>query len=357
MDKRITLVFLFLVSLFIVSCSNRVTNVYIGENVVIYPSPPDTTRIQYLTSINNSEDIKGKQSGFNKAIFGASVPIAIVKPYGLAVQKGRIFVCDAGIAGLEVMDLKEKSFNVFIPKGRGQLKTPVNCSVDASGMLYVADPSRRQIVIFDSIGQYVDAFGDTTANAKPTDVAVLGDKIWVPDAAHNKVNVYQKNTRGFLFSFPDSTQTGEGHLFQPVNICVTEKAVYVTDFGDFKVKSYTLTGEFLASVGEFGSAFGQLVRPKGIAVDKDDNLMVVDAQFDNVQIFNKSGQLLMFFGGANKGPGSMYLPAKVTVDYENLEYFSKFVDPAFTLKYLVYVTNQYGTDKINVYGAVESKKK
>ena len=64
----------------------------------------------------------------------------------------------------------------------------------------------------------------------------------------------------------------------------------------------------------------------------------------------------MFFGGTYKGPGGMYLPAKVAVDYQNLAYFSNYVDPAFKLKYLIFVTNQYGPDKINIYGAVDSKK-
>jgi hypothetical protein len=138
---------------------------------------------------------------------------------------------------------------------------------------------------------------------------------------------------------------------------VTNEAVYVTDFGDFKVKIYNHKGEFLSAVGGFGSAFGQLVRPKGIAVDREDNLFVVDAGFENVQIFNKDGQLLMFFGGSTNSPGGMSLPAKVIIDYEHLSYFEKYVDPAFHLKYLVFVTNQYGSDKISVYGAVEMKKK
>jgi DNA-binding beta-propeller fold protein YncE len=253
------------------------------------------------------------------------------------------------------MDLGEKTFSQFIPKGRGQLKTPTNCWVDSQGTLYVADPGRRQIVIFDTLGQYVDAFGDTP-KSKPTDVTVYDNRIWVPDAAQNRVNVYGQSDRKLIFSFPDSTITDEGHLYQPINICVANDVVYVTDFGDFKVKSYTLKGEFITAVGGFGNAFGQLARPKGIAVDREDNLFVVDAAFENVQIFNKKNQLLMFFGGTYKGPGGMYLPAKVLVDYNNLDHYQKFVDPAFKLKYLIYVTNQYGPDKINVYGAVDIKK-
>ena len=63
----------------------------------------------------------------------------------------------------------------------------------------------------------------------------------------------------------------------------------------------------------------------------------------------------MFFGGPYKGPGDMWLPAKVIVDYDNLDYFRQYVDPKFNLKYLIIVSNQYGPDKISVYGAVSPK--
>ena len=100
----------------------------------------------------------------------------------------------------------------------------------------------------------------------------------------------------------------------------------------------------------------QMVRPKGIAVDRESNLYVVDAGIENTQIFNKEGKLLMYFGGTYEGPGGMWLPAKITIDYYNMKYFQKYVDPDFVLKYLILVTNQFGPDKLNVYGRVDPKR-
>ncbi|MFZ4550091.1 MAG: hypothetical protein ACOYN4_21765, partial [Bacteroidales bacterium] len=122
------------------------------------------------------------------------------------------------------------------------------------------------------------------------------------------------------------------------------------------IKIFSYEGEFIRSVGSYGQGIGQFSRPKGIAVDRDSNLYVVDAGFENTQIFSSEGKLLMFFGGNYKGPGDMWLPAKVTLDYDNLKYFEKFVDPSFNLKYLVFVSNQFGPDKISIYGAVEAAK-
>jgi hypothetical protein len=63
----------------------------------------------------------------------------------------------------------------------------------------------------------------------------------------------------------------------------------------------------------------------------------------------------MYFGGSYTKPGDMWLPAKVVIDYKNLDYFQEYVHPSFNLKYLIFVTNQYGPDKINVYGFISKK--
>ena len=121
------------------------------------------------------------------------------------------------------------------------------------------------------------------------------------------------------------------------------------------IKRYTLDGEYIDSIGSRGDGLGQFAKLKGIAVDSESNIYAVDASFDNVQMFNNEGKLLMAFGGHYEGPGGLIIPAKVMIDYDNLQYFQKYVDPAFDLKYLIFVTSQYGPDLINVYGRVEPK--
>jgi DNA-binding beta-propeller fold protein YncE len=187
-------------------------------------------------------------------------------------------------------------------------------------------------------------------------VVVAGDTVFVTDPLNFRINAYNKSTLQLLFTFPEGASVGDQNwLYNPLNLCVGKGKIYVTDFGDSRVKMFTMNGEYISAVGSYGAGLAQFVRPKGIALDREENLYVVDAGFENVQIFNKEGQLLMFFGGPYKGTGDMYLPAKVTIDYFNLRFYEKFVDPAFRLKYLIFVTNQYGPDKVTVYGRIEPK--
>lgn len=347
------LIILIIVSLFI-SCSRKTQPIGGSESLVIYPAPPDTTRIQFLTSFSSSHDVTGRQKSFTKFIVGDGEDAIINKPYGLAVADGKIYICDTYIHGLQIVDMNESSFESFIPTGPGQLGVPINCFVDEKGFLYIADTERKQIVIFNENGEYYDSYGEK-GNFKPGDVVVLNDTIWVSNIPGHCINVYRNDsTYTNLFTFPHSEVGSEDYLFSPTNIYVTEDKVYVTDFGAFIIKVYNHKGEFIRSIGSYGQNPGQFARPKGIAVDNESNLYVVDAGFENVQVFNKEGKLLMHFGGSYKGKGDMWLPAKIILDYEHLSYFEKFVDPRFDLEYLIFVTNQYGPDKINVYGYVKA---
>ena len=358
MTKKILTVALLagIIPFFFSSCSPKASKRKMKSEAVIYPAPPDPARIQYLTSISSSDNSVGKQSHFEKFVFGESSPKPIKKPYGVSVHGGKIYVCDAGIGGIEVIDLDKSNFEYFIPKGKGEMKLPLNCFVDDTGTIFVADGRRREVLVYGPDRTYIGAIGGDSTY-KPTDVYVYDDKIFVADLGNKKIRVYRADDREPVTDFPDSASAKEARLFMPTNIYVTNDRVYVSDMGDFNVKEYTHDGKFVKSVGSQGSGLGQLARPKGIAVDADGNLYVVDASFENTQIFNKDGKLLMYFGGPYKGPGDMWLPAKVTIDYDNLRYFQKYLDPSYKMKYLVLVTNQYGPDKVNIYAAVEPKSK
>ncbi|MBI2966496.1 MAG: hypothetical protein HYY40_01615 [Bacteroidetes bacterium] len=334
------------------SCSAGKLSKKNKSGIIIYPPPPDTARIQFLTRISSAADISGSRNWFVNFLLGKETGMPILKPYGIAVQKGKIFVCDKGLAGLEIIDLEKRSFDYFIPSGNGKLSMPLGCYADTSGLLYVADAGRLQIVVFDRDGNYVKSIGDT-ADFKPTDVFVYDRKIWVSNMAGHKIDVYSTDPPYILLnSFTQSEPGKIDYLYSPVNIFVNNEKVFVTDFGDFKIKMFSHDGKFLDTLGTYGINMGQLAKPKGTATDRESNVFVADAAFENVQIFNKEGKLLMFFGGPYKGPGDMWLPVEVVIDYDNMSYFQKYVATGFELKYLIFVSNQFGPDKITVYGRI-----
>ena len=92
---------------------------------VLYPPPPDTARMEYLTSISGS-DFTGKRTKFATFVMGAEDVSSMVKPYGINVQNGKLYICDPGIGGLEIIDFDKKKYRNFTPGSTGQLKSPLH---------------------------------------------------------------------------------------------------------------------------------------------------------------------------------------------------------------------------------------
>ncbi len=341
-------------SILAISCAQKKALTNAADQAAVYPSPPDTARIQYLTSLSSSKDIEKKRGDFKKYVLGEEDFKPIIKPYGAAFYKSKVFICDLDLEGLEIIDLNSGEFNYFIPKGIGKLQLPINCSIDSVGDIYIADVKRRQIVVFNKDLEFITSIGGDE-NFKPTDVFVTRDKVWVCNIINGSIDVFKKDSAyTFLYSIT-GTKSKEGKLYQPTNLFVTQEKVYVSDFGEFNIKIYDHSGEYLTTIGSYGKNIGQFTRPKGIMVDNDENLYVVDAAFENVQIFDKEGQLLMFFGGSYREPGGMWLPAKIAISYDNNNYFKKYVNSRYNLKFVILVTNNFGPDKISVYGSIELK--
>ncbi len=81
---------------------------------------------------------------------------------------------------------------------------------------------------------------------------------------------------------------------------------------------------YFSTFGSAGDSPGYFSRPRGVAADSEGNIYVVDAIFDNIQIFDKNGSLLMAFGGPGKEYGQFWLPAGIYIDKNDTIYVSDY---------------------------------
>jgi DNA-binding beta-propeller fold protein YncE len=86
---------------------------------------------------------------------------------------------------------------------------------------------------------------------------------------------------------------------------------------NFRVQQFAPDLTPIRQIGKKGDMPGYFGQPKGIAVDPEDHLYVVDANFESVQIFNADGQLLLDFGTEGHNPGEFWLPAGISIDSHN----------------------------------------
>src|SRR3569832_885582 len=235
----------------------------------VYPAPPDQARYIYERTLRVNEDVE-QLSGFarwRELATGHSEEIrGLVKPYGLAARRGRVYDGDGGDRRTLGSD--------------AELRRPVGVAVSPDGTrLYVVD-------------------------------------IGGVDSDEHRVQVLDTQS-GQLLQTIGRRGIGDGEFNLPVQAATApDGTLYVVDGGNFRVQAFTGDGHFRFAFGEVGRFPGQFARPKGIATDASGNIYVVDAAFGNMQIFNPQGQVLMFIGTRDKSsyPGKFYLPAGVAVD-------------------------------------------
>ncbi|WP_456381036.1 6-bladed beta-propeller [Thiolapillus sp.] len=314
---------------------------------VFYPPLPNPPRIQFLTTFSGAADLEqAEKSELATFVLGkeAKEERELTKPYGVALFDGKLYAADTRGGGYAIFDLRENTFRAV-----GGLKKPINITFDEKGNKYVTDTILDQVVVYGPGDNRIQAFGET-GKMKPGDVAILGNKLFVSDLKNHQIQVLDKTSGEFLYAI-GSAGSAEGQLIYPTNLAVgPDGNLYVSDTGNFRVQVFSPEGRFIRKLGEIGTALGKFARPKGISVDREGRIYVVDAAFQNVQVFDSEGKLLMFFAEPGNGPGQLYLPTDISIDYENVAYFQPYAEPGFKLEYVILVSNQFGPNKVNVYG-------
>jgi len=324
-----------------------------------FPPPPDEPRLQYLTAFSSEREFRGHEDkSLMTFLTGVRAPEkSFGKPYGAATGNKKIYVCDTDLGAVLTVDLQTRRIRGLVPEGEGFLNMPLNITVDTNGDIYIADAGRNQVVVFDKNENYVGAIGKT-GELKPRDVVVGKDRIYIADFITHGIRAYDKGTREFLFSIPsagDKTNY-DRTIIMPTNLALDQEGrVYVADTGGFRVQVYDGAGNYIRSIGSMGDSPGQFARVKGIAVDREDRLYATDAMSQVTQIFDAQGRPLTWFGDPAGSAKDKMLPAKVLVDYDDVDFFQSYAAPGFKVEYLVMVINQMGDHKLSVYGFGERK--
>lgn len=82
-----------------------------------------------------------------------------------------------------------------------------------------------------------------------------------------------------------------------------------------RVFVYDHNEDLLFKFGQKGGGSGKLARPRGIAVDQDnERIFIVDYLRHTVSVYSLDGQYLFEFGGMGVGRGWFYYPTDVAVD-------------------------------------------
>jgi len=80
------------------------------------------------------------------------------------------------------------------------------------------------------------------------------------------------------------------------------------------------SGKFIAAIGQVGDSSGNLFRPKGVGIDSEGHIYLVEGFWGVVQVFDRQGQLLYDFGQRGIRLGEFQLPAGIFIDQRDRIY-------------------------------------
>jgi len=327
---------------------------------IFFPPPPETPRLQFLKSFSGPEDLGVvTKSTLERFIAGEPEKVEGIKtPYGAAIFEGKLYICDIGKKMVEVFDLRNRTFD-YLTKDR-RLANPVNIYIDDDGTKYIADPTAGFVFVFDQ-NNNISAMLGKESKINPIDVVVRGTLCYVTDFASNQIVVMDKTTGrevarigkrsdGLRRSEPLMTlANGDFSLISDLTLD-QQGNIYVTDKAGARITQFDRSGVFRRTIGRLGDNIDEFIRPKGIAIDKENRIWVIDAGSEVAKIYNQQAQLLLFFGLPGNEPGMMNLPTKIVLDYDNVEFFKQYAVEGANIEFLVLVTNQYGPNKVSIYG-------
>jgi DNA-binding beta-propeller fold protein YncE len=303
---------------------------------ISWPPPPEPTRVRWLEHIANSvwAEPPTKLGVFLSKISGKQRSFTLKKPYSVTTDStGRVFVSDTGWGGVLMFDRPNHIFGWRGDKGEGALSKASGLAVDSADHLYVSDINLQRVHEFAPDGRFIRTIGAGVL-IQPVGMAIDHEKrrLWVVDTRLHGVAIFDLDSGAHIRTI-GKRGSDDGNFNFPTNIAIG-KEVYITDTFNFRVQVLDREGAYLRKWGRNCDSFGCFSRAKGIALDSTGNVYVTDAAFNNVQIFDPTGRLLLFFGGIGNGPGRMWLPAGMHITADDQ----------------VYVVSQYNW-RVNIYQA------
>lgn len=210
----------------------------------------------------------------------------------------------------------EPSF-LFSIYGEGEevLRAPVAVDAASDGSIFIADAAAKDIKVFDENGQFKYKFnklGDREQLLAPVGLSVDEETVYVTDVSKNQIFKFdlKGNFIGTLISPETKTKLT---AFSPVGIEVSNKNIYFTDILFHQIIVTDLSGKLIKTIGGPGEQEGRLAYPNDIAIAPDQKLYVSDSNNFRVQE-SKNGQQLQLFKNGNASPAISSLVRGIAVD-------------------------------------------
>lgn len=286
-----------------------------------WPPAPGATRIRYVGMLRSADDLHAPRSVFRALgdlLAGPPAPEPLYGPRSAVLAGDALWIADPGGRCLHVMNLRTRRYAKITRAGAEPLLSPVDVCRGGDDRIFVCDSEAVAIHVFSArTTAWIRTLRLPEEIGRPAALAAdpAGEALYVVDVARHDLKVLDRDDH--LRRIIGRRGRGLGEFNFPCDVILDGDALWIADTGNQRIQQLALDGTPRSAFGAAGDAPGDLAMPKSVALDRDGHLYVVDARFENVQIFDRGGRLLLAFGDEGTAPGEFWLPAGIFIDGEN----------------------------------------
>lgn len=280
-------------------------------------------KLTYQQTFTSERDVRGKPGFWSKLVdIVAGEPDfrSMLRPYEVAVDsRGRIIVTDPALSAVHIFDFNAHKYKLIDrwEKSKDHMFEPQCVAVDDKDNIYVTDSKAGKVFVFDPNGKMRRVFGSLKGGEgffkRPTGIAIDNDthRVYVTDTLRDKI--YVLDSDGNVIRSFGQHGAADGEFNVPTEVHVKNGIVAVVDAMNFRVQLFDRDGNFKSVIGTTGDPTHGIYRPKGIAIDSEDHIYLVEGEWGMVQVFDREGRLLYHFGNGT-GFGQFLLPSGLFID-------------------------------------------
>ncbi|HSV32018.1 MAG TPA: NHL repeat-containing protein [Atribacteraceae bacterium] len=178
------------------------------------------------------------------------------------------------------------------------LDYPVAVLVDeGDGSVYVSDWGNNRVVVFDREGNTQQIIGDVNGPVGlAMDLAV--NRLYVVEMLMNRVKILDADTYAVL----GYLEALNPPLYEPRGITIDgEGLIYVVDTNRSRVVVFDREGRQIYTFGREGMGNDEFFLPRGIAIDQTGRIWIADTVHHAVKVFDREKNFLFRFGQGGSG--------------------------------------------------------
>lgn len=320
-------------------CASRT----ITADLAYFPLPPSTAHAVHLKSFNALDEIVPQPGRWTDIFGGGPVGAFVSRPGGVAFRGDHLYIADLGSGIVHDWNLSTGKARRL---GASRLDKPVAVAVDDSGSVYVADTQRAAVVVLAPDGGE-RAIKPPREAYRPVAVAVDRGRLFVADTASHQVDAFAvadgsvQQTIGGVGSEP-------GKFYFPTGVAVDAQGrLFTADMMNARVQGFDPAYQPFVAMGQPGNRYGDMGKPRNIAVGPDGVVFVADPEFGVVHLFDQEGRLLILLDDARAE--KLRMPIGVAIAEALPPTITRLVPADFEAHYYLFVTHGAGEQRISLY--------